>query len=155
MQLQDVEKLIRNGESEALEFKKSTGHRTTAAKTLCGMLNGTGDNSQEMLDSSPGGFGMNILRRQQLIVSPNLSPLLTGSGADPIRNAVPRRKPPGHDTGARGTAYLARGISVGKNRALVGDAVNVGCFVKLASHDAGVMIAVVISKNEQDVGFLC
>ncbi len=42
MKLRDVEKLIRNGESEAVEFKKSTGQRTTAGKTLCGMLNGTG-----------------------------------------------------------------------------------------------------------------
>jgi len=42
MQLQDVEKLTRNGESETVEFKKSTGLRTTAAKTLCGMLNRTG-----------------------------------------------------------------------------------------------------------------
>ena len=41
MQLQDVEKLIRNGESETVEFKRSTGQRTTAAKTFCGMLNGT------------------------------------------------------------------------------------------------------------------
>jgi len=42
MQLQDVKKLIRNGESEALEFKRSTGQRTTGAKTLCGILKGTG-----------------------------------------------------------------------------------------------------------------
>jgi len=42
MQLQDVEKLIRNGESETVEFKMPMGQRTTAAKTLCGMLNGTG-----------------------------------------------------------------------------------------------------------------
>jgi len=42
MQLQDVEKLIRNGESETVEFKESTGQRTTAAETLCGMLNGAG-----------------------------------------------------------------------------------------------------------------
>ena len=41
MQLQDVEKLIQNGESETVEFKRFTGHCTTAAKTLCGMLNGT------------------------------------------------------------------------------------------------------------------
>lgn len=41
MQLQDVEKLIQSGESEAVEFKKYTGQRTTTAKTLCGMLNGT------------------------------------------------------------------------------------------------------------------
>jgi ATP-dependent DNA helicase RecG len=42
MQLQDVEKLIQNVESETVEFKRSTGQRTTAAKTLCSMLNGTG-----------------------------------------------------------------------------------------------------------------
>jgi ATP-dependent DNA helicase RecG len=42
MQLKEVEKLIQYGESETLEFKRSTGQRTTAAKTLCGMLNGTG-----------------------------------------------------------------------------------------------------------------
>ena len=41
MQLQDVEKLIQNGEPETAEFKRATGQRTTAAKTLCGMLNGT------------------------------------------------------------------------------------------------------------------
>ena len=41
MQLQGVEKLIQNGESETVEFKRFTGQRTTAAKTLCGMLNGT------------------------------------------------------------------------------------------------------------------
>ena len=42
MQLQDVEKLIRNGESETVEFKRLMGQRTTAAKSLCGMLNRTG-----------------------------------------------------------------------------------------------------------------
>ena len=31
-----------NGESETVEFKRSTGQSTTAAKTLCAMLNGTG-----------------------------------------------------------------------------------------------------------------
>ena len=42
MQLQDVEKLIHYGESGAFEFKRSTGQRTTAAKTLCAILKGTG-----------------------------------------------------------------------------------------------------------------
>ena len=32
MQLQNVEKVIRNGESETVEFKMSTGQRTTASK---------------------------------------------------------------------------------------------------------------------------
>ena len=42
MQLQDVERLTQKGESETVEFKKSTGQCITAAKTLCGMVNGTG-----------------------------------------------------------------------------------------------------------------
>ncbi|MCD6199158.1 MAG: hypothetical protein J7K15_11420 [Deltaproteobacteria bacterium] len=42
MQIQDVERLIQNRESEIVEFKKSTGQCITAAKILCGMLNGTG-----------------------------------------------------------------------------------------------------------------
>ncbi len=42
MQLQDVKKLIQYGEFETVEFKSSTGQRTTAANTLCAMLKGTG-----------------------------------------------------------------------------------------------------------------
>ncbi len=42
MQLQGVEKLIQNGESETVQFNMSTGQRTTAAKTLCARLNRTG-----------------------------------------------------------------------------------------------------------------
>jgi len=34
MQLQDVEKLIRNSESETVEFKRSTGQSTTADRTI-------------------------------------------------------------------------------------------------------------------------
>ncbi|MFO7866375.1 MAG: ATP-binding protein, partial [Candidatus Aminicenantes bacterium] len=34
--------LVSGGESEILEFKKSTGQLRRAAETLCGMLNGTG-----------------------------------------------------------------------------------------------------------------
>ena len=42
MQVEDVEKLIQYGECETVEFKRSADQRTTAAKTFCGMLNGTG-----------------------------------------------------------------------------------------------------------------
>lgn len=42
MKLEDIERLIKGGESEILEFKRSTGQRTSAAKTLCAMLNGSG-----------------------------------------------------------------------------------------------------------------
>lgn len=42
MQLEKLRKLILNGESESLEFKKTTGQRTEAAKTACALLNGLG-----------------------------------------------------------------------------------------------------------------
>ncbi len=42
MNLQDLTKLIADGESERLEFKRSTGQRSRAAKTVCAMLNGLG-----------------------------------------------------------------------------------------------------------------
>ena len=42
MTLTELGQLIAAGESERLEFKKSTGQRTDAAKTLCAMLNGKG-----------------------------------------------------------------------------------------------------------------
>lgn len=38
----ELNKLIKEGESERLEFKRSTGQRTEAAKTVCAMLNGAG-----------------------------------------------------------------------------------------------------------------
>ncbi|MBU0995353.1 MAG: putative DNA binding domain-containing protein [Proteobacteria bacterium] len=42
MNLNDLENLIEDGESEHVEFKKSTGQRTLAAKTVCAMSNGLG-----------------------------------------------------------------------------------------------------------------
>jgi len=42
MLLEKIKKLILNGESETLEFKKTTGQRTEAAKTVCALLNGLG-----------------------------------------------------------------------------------------------------------------
>ena len=42
MTLEEVRKLAATGESETLEFKKSTGERTEAAKAVCAMLNHRG-----------------------------------------------------------------------------------------------------------------
>ena len=42
MTLTELRRLVAKGESDRLEFKKSTGQRTEAAKTICGMLNGVG-----------------------------------------------------------------------------------------------------------------
>ena len=42
MDLNELKSLVAGGESERLEFKRSTGQRTEAAKTVCAMLNGAG-----------------------------------------------------------------------------------------------------------------
>lgn len=42
MHLEELQKLIKQGESEGVEFKKTTGQRTEAAKTVCALLNGCG-----------------------------------------------------------------------------------------------------------------
>jgi len=42
MRVEDLEKLVAQGESEKVEFKKSTGQCTEAAKAVCAMLNGHG-----------------------------------------------------------------------------------------------------------------
>ena len=42
MNLQELTKLVPGGESDRLEFKRSTGQRSSAMKTVCAMLNGTG-----------------------------------------------------------------------------------------------------------------
>ncbi len=42
MRLEELQKLVAEGESEDLEFKKTTGQRTEAAKTVCALLNGIG-----------------------------------------------------------------------------------------------------------------
>lgn len=42
MNLRELNELISVGESERLEFKRTTGQRTEAAKTVCAMLNGLG-----------------------------------------------------------------------------------------------------------------
>lgn len=42
MDLKELKLLVSGGESETVEFKKSTGQLRRAAETICGMLNGTG-----------------------------------------------------------------------------------------------------------------
>lgn len=42
MMLDDITRRIAAGESETLEFKKTTGERREAAKTVCAMLNNRG-----------------------------------------------------------------------------------------------------------------
>jgi ATP-dependent DNA helicase RecG len=42
MNLAELQSLVAQGENDKVEFKKSTGQRTDAAKTVCAMLNGMG-----------------------------------------------------------------------------------------------------------------
>ncbi len=42
MTINEVEALVRSGESETTEFKKTTGQLSRAAETICGFLNGHG-----------------------------------------------------------------------------------------------------------------
>ncbi len=42
MNLQELTDLVRSGESERLEFKRTTDQRTEAMRTVCAMLNGLG-----------------------------------------------------------------------------------------------------------------
>ena len=42
MTINDIEALVRRGESETVEFKKTTGQLSRAAETICGLLNGRG-----------------------------------------------------------------------------------------------------------------
>ena len=42
MKLNNLLELVRLRESEKLEFKRTTGQRTDAARTVCAMLNGLG-----------------------------------------------------------------------------------------------------------------
>lgn len=43
--LKELQKLVAAGESQNLEFKKTTGQRTEATKTICAFLNGLGGSS--------------------------------------------------------------------------------------------------------------
>jgi len=42
MNLETLRKLVAQGESERLEFKKTTGQRSDGAKAVCAMLNRAG-----------------------------------------------------------------------------------------------------------------
>ncbi len=51
MNIRELKELISNGESERLEFKRSTGQRTEPAKAVCAMLNGLSTNWSEQAGS--------------------------------------------------------------------------------------------------------
>ena len=49
----DIESLVRGGESESIEFKRTTGERREAARTVCAMLNHRG--GRVVFGVEPGG----------------------------------------------------------------------------------------------------
>ena len=49
----DVQQIVEGGESETVEFKKTTGQRRRAAETVCGMLNAQG--GFVLFGVTPGG----------------------------------------------------------------------------------------------------
>jgi ATP-dependent DNA helicase RecG len=53
MDLEEVRRLVEAGESETVEFKKSTAQLPRAGETLCGMLNGTG--GRVLIGVTPAG----------------------------------------------------------------------------------------------------
>ncbi len=53
MNINDIQRLAERGESEILEFKKTTGERDEAGKTLCAMLNSQG--GKVLIGVSPRG----------------------------------------------------------------------------------------------------
>src|SRR5687767_12865548 len=42
MNIPELTDLVQGGETEGVEFKKTTGQRTEGMRTVCGMLNGAG-----------------------------------------------------------------------------------------------------------------
>jgi ATP-dependent DNA helicase RecG len=42
MKLKELKNLVADGENERVEFKATTGQRTQAGKTVCGLLNNLG-----------------------------------------------------------------------------------------------------------------
>jgi ATP-dependent DNA helicase RecG len=42
MNLKELKVIVGKGESDRVEFKRSTGQRTEAAKTVCALANGLG-----------------------------------------------------------------------------------------------------------------
>ena len=77
MNLDDLKGLVRKGESDRLELKRSTGQRTAAATTVCAMLNGL------------GGFVIFGVTDDGQIVGQHVSPRTLEEFANELRNIDP------------------------------------------------------------------
>lgn len=117
MTLQELQELAAGGESERVEFKRSTGQRTDAAKSVCAMLNGLG--GFVVFGVAPDGrlVGQQVsaqtleqivgeLRRIEPPVFPEIETVPVGSGLDAV---VLRVTGGGGPYTYEGRAYLRHG----------------------------------------------
>ncbi len=78
MNLQELTDLVNGGESERVEFKKTTGQRSEAMRTVCAMLNGM------------GGFVLfGVTDRKQIV-----GQTVTGQTLEEVANELRRIEPP-------------------------------------------------------------
>jgi len=73
MELGELQEIVTAGESESIEFKKSTGHLIRAGETLCAFLNGKG--GRVFFGISPEGqiIGQQVSDKTQREVAAMLS----------------------------------------------------------------------------------
>lgn len=100
MDLEDIRRLAAAGESETLEFKKSTGQRTEAAKALCAMMNGQGGrvlfgvtDEGELVGQQVEAKTLEYLAQEFQKIEPQITPTMetvdVGEGRSVIVVAVP------------------------------------------------------------------
>ena len=88
MTLDEVRGLVEGGESPQVEFKRSTGQRSAAARTVCAMLNGTGGHvlfgvtddgeivGQEVSDSTRQDIARELSQIEpQVVLDPEIVPV--------------------------------------------------------------------------------
>ena len=73
MNLRELKKIVASGESDRLEFKSSTGQRTKAMKTVCGMLNGLGGFVLFGISDKGGLVGQDIAAKTMADISAELN----------------------------------------------------------------------------------
>jgi ATP-dependent DNA helicase RecG len=100
MNLPELNQLVQSGELEAVEFKKSTGQRSEAAKAVCAMLNGVGGFVLFGITSARKIVGQQVtsetleyvhneLRRVEPAVFPDVETVALDEGASVIAVRVP------------------------------------------------------------------
>ncbi len=122
MIIDELKELVTRGESEQVEFKRSTGQRSDAAKTVCGMLNARGGFVCLGISDDGEIIGQQVSARTNADVIHELSriaprPLVTPETVriDDTRSVVLLRVPEGGGAvyTIDGRAYVRRGPTTG------------------------------------------